>query len=160
MADRLIGVPSSCLEERETRRDLVPTLRRSRSHDSLTHPPDSVGNNEPVRRIENPFDLEETVTEVADWSEGHVVRTLGQKCNERASNWGYVAQYRRWHEMLLAAHLAGRASKIDPFRGQAPFEIELGYNVMPGKSSDRSWGCCSPSRSLLASLRPIRSWST
>ena len=38
--------------------------------------------------------------------------------------------------MLLAAHLAGRASKIDPFRGQALFEIELGYdNFQPRRPS-------------------------
>jgi hypothetical protein len=96
-------------------------------------PPKSTGNSEPVNLVEDPFDLPGVLQEVAEWDEGHVVRTLDLRCNGRASEWGYVKEYRRWHDLVKAAHVVGRAKRIDPFRGDQPFPIELPYDVMPGR---------------------------
>lgn len=97
-------------------------------------PPRTVGNDQPVGRIDEPFDQKAVVREVAEWKEGHVVRTLCDPCNHRASAWGYVAEYRRWHDLLR-----GRARQLaaergtDPLRGSGPFPIELPYAVQPGR---------------------------
>lgn len=96
-------------------------------------PPDSTGNDSPVGRIDRPFDIDAIVTEVAEWNEGHVVRTLGRKCNSRASDWGYVSEYRKWHDHFKAAHVAGRTTKLDPFRGATAFSIDLPYDAMPAR---------------------------
>jgi hypothetical protein len=96
-------------------------------------PPKSTGNDQPVQAVENPFDLETILREVAEWDEGHVVRTLDARCNQRASDWGYVKEYRKWHNLLEKAHLAGRATRHDPFRGSQPFPFELPYDAMPAR---------------------------
>ncbi|MGE0178062.1 MAG: hypothetical protein AB7G17_13720 [Phycisphaerales bacterium] len=96
-------------------------------------PPRSTGNDEPVRLIEDPFDLQGVLRQVAEWDEGHVVRTLDGRCNGRASAWGYVKEYRRWHDLFKEAHVAARATRIDPFRGAQPFSIDLPYDVMPAR---------------------------
>lgn len=96
-------------------------------------PPKSTGNDEAVRLVEDPFDLGGVLAEVAEWGEGHVVRTLDLRCNGRASDWGYVKEYRRWHDLFKEAHVAGRARRVDPFRGDRPWSIELPYDVMPAR---------------------------
>ena len=96
-------------------------------------PPKSTGNDEAVRLVEDAFDLEGVLVDVAEWREGHVVRTLDRQCNGRASDWGYVKEYRRWHDLFMGAHTAGRATRIDPFRGDQPWSIELPYDVMPAR---------------------------
>lgn len=96
-------------------------------------PPKSTGNDEPVQLVDDPFDLQSVLRQVAEWDEGHVVRTLDRRCNGRASDWGYVKEYRRWHDLLKEAHVAGRATRIDPFRGDQPCSIELPYDAMPAR---------------------------
>ena len=72
--------------------------------------------------------------EVAEWDEGHVVSTLGPLCNKRASDWGYVAEYRRWFELLVAqARAVAQQENADPLRGTRPFEIDLSYDVHPAR---------------------------
>jgi len=58
---------------------------------------------------------------------------LDARCNGRASEWGYVKEYRRWHDLFKDAHIVGRATRIDPFRGAQPFSVELPYDAMPGR---------------------------
>ena len=96
-------------------------------------PPKSTGNEDPVQLIEDPFDLQSVLRQVAEWDEGHVVRTLDGRCNGRASDWGYVKEYRQWHDVFKVAHVAGRATRVDPFRGAHPFSIELPYDLMPAR---------------------------
>jgi hypothetical protein len=97
-------------------------------------PPRSVGNDAPVGLIADPFDLESVVREVAEWDDGHVVGTLDSVCNQRASDWGYVAEYRRWFELFVARARAVTAKEnTDPLRGTQPFEIELPYDVHPAR---------------------------
>lgn len=85
--------------------------------------------------IADPFDVKAIVKQVGEWDEGHVVDTLGPACNERASNWGYVKEYRRWFD-LFVAETKGRAAKtgVDPLRDTTqPFVIELPYDVHPAR---------------------------
>lgn len=96
-------------------------------------PPASTGNDQPVRQIEDPFDRNVVLREVAEWREGHVVRTLDDGCNQRASDWGHVGEYGRWHDLFVAAHVNGRTTRIDPYRGVDQFRIELPYDVMPAR---------------------------
>lgn len=96
-------------------------------------PPKSTGNDEAVHLVEDYFDLDSVLAEVAEWDQGHVVRTLDRRCNGRASDWGYVKEYRRWHDLFKEAHRAGRATRIDPFRGDRPWSIDLPYDVMPAR---------------------------
>lgn len=96
-------------------------------------PPKSTGNDDPVQLVEDPFDQQSVLRQVAEWDEGHVVRTLDRRCNERASDWGYVKEYRRWHDLFKDAHVAGRATRFDPFRGDQPFPMQLPYDVMPAR---------------------------
>jgi hypothetical protein len=97
-------------------------------------PPRSAGNDAPVGLTADPFDLESVVREVAEWDDGHVVGTLDSVCNQRASDWGYVAEYRRWFELFVAQARAVTAKKnTDPLRGTQPFEIELPYDVHPAR---------------------------
>lgn len=95
-------------------------------------PPASTGNTAPVHRVADPFDGASVLAEVAEWRHGHVVRTLDRTCNGRASDWGYVREYRKWHDLLVEAHTAGRRTKVDPFRG-SPFHANLPYDVMPAR---------------------------
>jgi len=65
-------------------------------------PPRSTNNDAPVGLLVEPFDLRSVVRDVAEWDEGHVVSTLDAVCNKRASDWGHVAEYRRWFELFAA----------------------------------------------------------
>jgi hypothetical protein len=94
-------------------------------------PPESTGNSSPITRSTDLFDQSDVLSEVADWAHGHVVRTLCQECNERASNWGYVGEYRRWVS-LFHGH-ADRGQSAIPYRGGAPFAITLPYDVNPAR---------------------------
>lgn len=94
-------------------------------------PPKSTGNTGPVR-VADPFDGAAVLSEVAAWRDGHVVRTLCRTCNGRASDWGYVREYHKWHDLFVKAHTAGRRTKVDPFRG-SPFSATLPYDVMPAR---------------------------
>jgi hypothetical protein len=97
-------------------------------------PPRSTRNEDPVGRVLDPFDLNSIVQQVAEWDEGHVVSTLCPGCNQRASDWGYVKEYRRWFELFVAETKAVAAKTgDDPLRGTKPFEIELPYDVQPAR---------------------------
>jgi hypothetical protein len=97
-------------------------------------PPRSTNNNAPVGRVADPFVRDAVVREVAAWDEGHIVRTLDVGCNNRASRWGYVKEYRRWFELVVdQAKAVVRQTHIDPLRGAQPMEIELPYDVHPGR---------------------------
>jgi hypothetical protein len=97
-------------------------------------PPHSANNDAPVGRVVDPFDLASVVREVAEWSVGHVVSTLCLACNNRASNWGYVKEYRRWLELIVErARASVQQTNADPLRGTQPFEIQLPYDVQPAR---------------------------
>jgi hypothetical protein len=97
-------------------------------------PPKSTGNHEKVELVMDSFDLNSVLLEVAEWDEGHIVRTLDNRCNKRASDWGYVKEYRRWHEWFLAAaHAAGQENLVDPFKGEKAFSMQLQYDLMPAR---------------------------
>lgn len=97
-------------------------------------PPRSTGNRTPVGLVADPFDLNSVVRQVAEWHDGHVVSTLDSTCNKRAGDWGYVKEYRRWFELFVAeAKAAAATTGTDPLRGTKPFEIELSYDVHPGR---------------------------
>jgi hypothetical protein len=97
-------------------------------------PPRSTGNTRPVGLVVDPFDLNSVVRQVAEWDEGHVVNTLDRACNARASDWGYVKEYRRWLELFVVGvkSVAAKTS-VDPLRETHPFEIELPYDVHPAR---------------------------
>lgn len=97
-------------------------------------PPRSTGNETPIGLVVAPFDLNSIVRQVAEWDEGHVVTTLDRGCNQRASDWGYVGEYRRWFELLVAeAKAVAAKASVDPLRSTTPFEIELPYDVHPAR---------------------------
>lgn len=97
-------------------------------------PPHSTNNDGPVGRVVDHFDLDAAVQEVAEWEEGHVVSTLCLGCNNRASRWGYVKEYRRWFELFLAhAKAVVLQTNTDPLRGASALEIELPHDVQPAR---------------------------
>src|SRR5438046_1262491 len=97
-------------------------------------PPRSTGNADPVGLLADPLDPKSIVRQVAEWREGHVVDTLDKRCNGRASNWGYVKEYRQWHELFVehAKRIVAKTNK-DPLRGDQPFAIELPYDANPAR---------------------------
>lgn len=97
-------------------------------------PPRSTGNDQPVNSVINPFDLQRTLQAVAEWADGHVVPSLDERCNNRASNWGYVDEYRKLHDLVLAvARPASGLQGDDPLRQATPLRVELPYDVMPAR---------------------------
>jgi hypothetical protein len=97
-------------------------------------PPRSTNNEDPVGRLADPLDLNFVVQQVAAWDEGHVVSTLDERCNNRASDWGYVKEYRRWFELFFdGARRIAAKTNTDPLRGARPFDIELPHDVQPAR---------------------------
>jgi hypothetical protein len=97
-------------------------------------PPRSTGNTEPVRRVVEPFDPSSVIQDVAGWKDGHVVRSLCEECNHRAGHWGYVAEYRRWHDLFVNhARKLARTTGKDPLRGADRFQLTLPYDVFPAR---------------------------
>jgi hypothetical protein len=97
-------------------------------------PPRGTGNKRPVGLVVDPFDLNLVVRQVAEWDEGHVVSNLDRACNQRASDWGYIKEYRRWLELFIAeAKAVAAKTGADPLRHTNPFEIELPYDVHPAR---------------------------
>ena len=97
-------------------------------------PPRSAGNSNPIRRLVDPFAQDAVVMEVDAWNDGHAVTTLCGPCNVRASRWGYVAEYRRWHEtFVVVARRYAAEHGVDPLLGPDPFRIELPYDVHPAR---------------------------
>lgn len=97
-------------------------------------PPESANNDSAVGIVVHPFDTEAVVREVAEWNEGHVVRTIDANCNNRASNWGYVSAYRRWVDFATEqARRRAQEAQVDPLRGSHPFELTLPYDVQPAR---------------------------
>jgi hypothetical protein len=98
-------------------------------------PPKSAGNSDQFRRLEDPFDPQSAAAEVGEWKEGHTVSTLCDPCNKRASQWKYVAEYRRWFEHFVATarKIARERGGADPLLDNAPFEIELPYDAHPAR---------------------------
>jgi hypothetical protein len=102
---------------------------------TLEHvPPRSTGNNIPVRQIIDPIGGDDLAREVRDWRDGHAVRSLCSECNLRASRWGYVSEYRKWHDLVIVeAHRKAKRGGNDPLRGTEPFEFSLPYDAMPAR---------------------------
>lgn len=97
-------------------------------------PPKSTENQQPVGSIDDPFGTYSIVREVAEWDEGHVVKSLDLECNGRASRWGYVREYRGWYDLFRSAAIEkAKITKVDPLRGDQPFELDLPYNVHPAR---------------------------
>lgn len=97
-------------------------------------PPKSIENKRPVGSIDDPFGTHSIVREVAEWDEGHVVKSLDFECNSRASRWGYVREYRVWYDLFRSAAIEKvKATKLDPLRGDQPFELALPYDVHPAR---------------------------
>jgi hypothetical protein len=97
-------------------------------------PPKSTGNNAPIAQRVDPFNQPDVTRQIAAWQEGHALSTLCAACNGRASNWGYVAEYRRWHDLVVeAARGFVRSESRSPFRGTTPWVVELPYDVMPAR---------------------------
>lgn len=96
-------------------------------------PPRSTNNDQPVRRIMEPID-ESILRDVIEWQDGHVLPTLDRECNERASRWGYIREYKKWFELF-----GNRAKRIyqeagrDPLRGPAPFRFDLPHDFHPAR---------------------------
>lgn len=95
-------------------------------------PPRSVGNDRAVSRSDDPFDPNAVLHDVADWNDGAGVRTLCRTtdttvgCNERASHWRYVSEYRRWHDKFVArAQAVAAVTNADPIRTGEQFTIVL-----------------------------------
>jgi hypothetical protein len=55
-------------------------------------PPRTVGNDQPVGRIDEPFDQNAVVREVAEWREGHV-RTLSIPTADQLVGWARAMLY-------------------------------------------------------------------
>lgn len=71
---------------------------------------------------------------VVEWPDGHVVRTLDRECNERASRWGYVKEYKKWFDAgSSGARKAFRLTGRDPLRGIEPFQFKLAYDFHPAR---------------------------
>lgn len=97
-------------------------------------PPRSTGNTGPVRRVVEPFHPASVVQEVAAWRDGHVVSTLCRECNHRAARWGYVAEYRKWHNLFVShARRVATMTGRDPLRSMDRFPLTLPYDVHPAR---------------------------
>ncbi len=137
----LLSVPNEDAGERTVQPMTEPVVmswcRHCGSLDRMTRehiPPASTGNTEPVRRVDDPFDLEAVSREVVEWQEGHVVRTLCSECNHRASRWKYVSEYRRWHDLAMeAATERQKTHGGNPLRGLSPLDLELPHDVHPAR---------------------------
>ena len=70
---------------------------------------------------------------IGTWHDGHSVPTLCEPCNRRASDLGYVGEFRLWHELVvrgLREYVA--IHNVDPTTARS-FSIELPYDRMPGR---------------------------
>lgn len=97
-------------------------------------PPRSAGNDSPFSARSDPFDVHSVTEEVSAWQDGHTVSTLCTSCNARASAWGYVAEYRRWYDVVAdTARSSAAEHHVDPLLGGEPFGIDLPYDAHPAR---------------------------
>ena len=96
-------------------------------------PARSTGNDQPVRRNTAPLGTFPAYEVVQAWEGGHAVPTLCNACNQRGTNFGYVAEYRKWFEFFLGQLRAAVAAGQNPLSGPAALTVELPYDFQPAR---------------------------
>jgi hypothetical protein len=96
-------------------------------------PQRSVGNDREIAMYRDPVSRD-TESLLGIWFDGFTRPTLCQACNARASDFGYVREYKAWFDFIFEqGKTLAQELQRDPFKTELAVELVIPYDRMPGR---------------------------